>query len=485
MTSLRRRLSAYLLLGVGGLLVATALVLSLVISPWQEGELESTLLAKARALETFTKLRADHVELDFADQFMPEFQALENPEYFELWLGDGSVLKRSNSLRAQKIEGDLLRDVLQTSEVRFQDLDLPDGRRGRLVQIRFEPQVAHQEKVFDEERPRASSPKRHHTVSLVVAKSREDLDRRLRIFHFSLVAVILLLLGAIAVLVNLSLRIGLRPLDEVTQQVQGLDARTLDARLRIPSPPAELLPVIDQLNALLERLQQAFDRERRLSSNVAHELRTPIAELRNLAEVGSNWPDQREMVLQFFDDVRAISMQMEKTVSHLLVLARFDSGLEIVRNTLVHLEEAVDTAWRHQAREAAKKNIVLALDVPTSLTLRTDPDKLELMLLNLLGNAINYSPRESTIRCFAQERDEGIALTVTNPAEHLQQEDVPMLFDRFWRKDPARTGGQHTGLGLALVRAFAELLGIGITVALDNDGCLHFKLIFTGKPDQK
>jgi len=485
MTSLRGRLSAYLLLGVGGLLVATGLVLSLVISHWQEGELEATLLAKARVLETLTKLRPGHVELDFTDAVMPEFQAPENPEYFELWLGDGSVLERSGSLRSGEKNQDLVRDVLQTSEVRFQDLDLPDGRPGRLVQINFEPRVDQQAGLLEEMAPKTSSRSRRHSVNLVVAKSREDLDTRLRNFHLALVCAIPLLLGAIAVLVNISLRIGLRPLDEVTLQVQGLDARTLDARLRISSPPAELLPVIDQLNALLERLQQAFDRERRLSSNVAHELRTPIAELRSLAEVGSHWPDKREMVLQFFDDVHAISLQMEKTVSHLLALARFDSGLEIARKTQVHLEAVVDTAWRHQAREAAKKNIVLALDVPPSLTLRTDPDKLELMLLNLLGNAVGYSPPGSTIRCFAQAQHQGITLTVANPTVHLQQTDLPMLFDRFWQKDPARTGGKHTGLGLALVRAFAELLEIEIAVHLDGAGCLHFKLLFTGETSER
>lgn len=477
MNSLRRRLSVYLLLGVGVLLVATALVQSLVVSSFLERTFDESLRTKAHALESLSKLQGDEATFALTNEALPEFKISEHPEYFQMWRGDGSALTRSQSLRDHPTF-DLPRDVLQDTAERFANLRLPDGRRGRLVQVHFGPAADGALDRGEVTSTQQLQVERHQIVTLVVATGREDLDRQLWIFHLVLAGVVVLLLVVIASLVRLSLSLGLRPLDEMTRQVRGLDARHLGARLKIAAPPAELHPVLDQLNALLERLQEAFDRERRLSSNVAHELRTPIAELRNLAEVGIRWPDKRDMVLQFFEDVRAISLQMEKTVSNLLALARFDSGLEIVRKTPVKMEDVVDSAWRQLARQGATRGIVLATQITPSLTLHTDPDKLELMLLNLLGNAVNYSPENSTIRTFNEEISGRLTLTVANLAERLQPEDLPMLFDRFWRKDPARTGGKHSGLGLALVRAFAELLGIEIAVELDDEKYLHVRLIF-------
>jgi len=157
------------------------------------------------------------------------------------------------------------------------------------------------------------------TAILVVARDREDLDALIRLLNVSFSVVAAVLMAAIAVLVGALLRFGLRPLDEVSRQVETLDAESLDVRIRVPSPPAEIVPVIARLNALLQRLEEAFERERRLSSDVAHELRTPIAELRSIGEVAARWPGNRESVARFFADVREIALQMERIVVHLLL----------------------------------------------------------------------------------------------------------------------------------------------------------------------
>jgi signal transduction histidine kinase len=129
---------------------------------------------------------------------------------------------------------------------------------------------------------------------------------------------------------HLALRVGLRSLDRLTRQVRALDVTSLDTRVDVEAPPEEIAVVVEQVNALLDRLEGGFKRERRLSSDIAHELKTPIAELRSLCAVGARWPEDRVAVRKFFEDAEAIAEQMERIVVHLLALARYDEGREQV-----------------------------------------------------------------------------------------------------------------------------------------------------------
>ena len=154
---------------------------------------------------------------------------------------------------------------------------------------------------------------------------------------------------------------------------------------------------------------------------------------------------------------------------HLLALARSESGVEAVDASRFEIAAAVDSAWRRVAVEARRKGIELRRDVAPALLVETDRGKLELMVTNLLANAVAYCPAGGTVECNARAEVGGTELRVANPAPELDDADLPHLFDRFWRKDTARTGGQHAGLGLTLVQTFADLLGIGVEVALSPE----------------
>ena len=108
--------------------------------------------------------------------------------------------------------------------------------------------------------------------------------------------------------------------------------------------------------------------------------------------------------------------------------------------------------------------------------LQTDPDKLRLILSNLLSNAVEHSRPGTAITCRATVSPEGSFLSLSNYATHLEAEDLAFMFDRFWRKDKARTGGRNVGLGLAIVRAFSDLLGFEIETRLDADHLLTITL---------
>lgn len=469
MRSIRRRLIVSLLVGAGLLVLALGLGASTVVARRLEQEFDQSMLSKARALVTLTKQHGGEVEIDFADEIMPEFEAPSRPEYFQLWLADGTVLERSRSLGSRDLP--LVRDL--SSSAIYRDLRLPDGRPGRMVEIAFVPQQEDDETEIALDP--AAPPGGRLAAVLAMARGRERLDALIRSLYGATLGIALLLMAGIALLVHFAVRSGLTPLEEVGRQVQALDAERLDGRVALQRPVRELSPVVEQLNALLERLEAAFERERRFSSDVAHELRTPVAELRNLAEVGERWPEDREAVVAFFADARSIARQMERTVATLLALARCEGGLEQTEPSVLSVSELLGDAWAALEPEAAARSVRLDLTAPAA-PIVSDREKLHLIVANLLSNAVTYSPSGSTVACTARVNGGTLEITVANPAPHLTPADVPHLFDRFWRKDAARSNGRNAGLGLALARSFATLLGFDLTARLGPDEQLELRL---------
>jgi two-component system sensor histidine kinase QseC len=280
-----------------------------------------------------------------------------------------------------------------------------------------------------------------------------------------------------AVLVRLALRVGLRPLDEIRRQVARLNPSSLTSGVRVRTQTTELAPVVRQLNDLLHRLDAAFLRERQFSSDVAHELRTPLAELRTLTEVGRQWPEDTKAVTQYFADAQAISLHMERLVVSLLTLARCEEGTLQVSPQPINVRELVEASWALVARPAEEKSLAFQCTIPSTYCVTSDRDLLRTVLSNLLHNAVTYSPSQSAIQCVAATEGKAVRLTIRNPTADLTPADLPHIFKRFWRKDPARTAGDHTGLGLAIVQALSDLLHLGVDVALDAEH--HFVIVLS------
>lgn len=471
MRTLRARLFVYVAGGAAGLILLAGALLTWTMAGWLQAEFDRGLEAKVRALVALTEEEAGRIEFDFEPALMPEFADAGAPEYFELWRPDGTLFARSPSfgLSDRALRGALVRGPEPAPAPAFQDLVLPDGRRGRQVRIDFTPRVDVEEAPDGTEEASRPGPGGRPTATLIVARQRERLDADLRRLTVGVGVFALALVLALAGLTHAALGVGLRSLARLTGQVRALDAASLGTRVRVEAPPEEVAVVVEQVNALLDRLEAAFRRERQLSSDVAHELKTPVAELRALCEVGARWPEDREAVRGFFRDAHAIALQMERIVVNLLALARCDEGREPVRTAPVAAAAVVEAAWRPLAGPAAARGLQYRSRVPPDLRLQTDPDKLGLMVANILANAVAYGMPGTTILCTATGTDGRARIRFSNRAENLEPGDLDVMFDRFWRKDPARTDGHHVGLGLALVRALADLLAIEVTTHLDAD----------------
>ncbi len=263
----------------------------------------------------------------------------------------------------------------------------------------------------------------------------------------------------------------------MADQASRIDANSLTARFSVEQLPAELKPIAGRLNDLLGRLSASFERERRFSANLAHELRTPLAELRSQAELALKWPEER--TAENDKTVLEIALQMEALVVRMLALARAEQTHEPTTKERVVLASLVEGLSGSAESTIRARRLKVERTIPSDAVLETDAVRMRSIVANLLENAVNYSREGGAIVVAAELAEDSFAFRVSNPTINLHADDLPRLFERFWRKDSSRTGGTHAGLGLALSRSLAEQIGYTLTAALDEHGVLTMTL--TGK----
>lgn len=245
-----------------------------------------------------------------------------------------------------------------------------------------------------------------------------------------------ILAAASALVVRAVVRRGLRPLSTLVDRAQRIDASSLQLRFPFDDMPAELLPIVLRLNDLLARMESSFARERRFSADVAHELRTPIAELRTLAEVALKWPDDNRHALQ---DALAIALQMESIATGLLTLARCEGSLLPMHPENVSLGALFREVYQPLEAKARAKELTVSLDVPSDAYWLTDRVMLRSIFHNLLFNAVDHSQPASAIKARMERNGAGERLWISNTNTGLSPQDLPHLFDRFWQKESARS----------------------------------------------
>jgi heavy metal sensor kinase len=454
MRSLRSRLLAGTGLGAVLVLAAAGLAVYVLVRARLVAEFDHALADKARSLAILVEQEGDEVEVEFAEHPLREFQAGVRPEYYQLWLLDGTVLARSPSLG----HGNLDRIAGPAHSPACRWVVLPDGRRGRTAGILFHP-------VGEGRRSSRSAASSDPPLTLVVARDTSQVEGTLGHLRLFLGGV-----GAAAVVLSLAVlawvvRSGLRPVSHLAAQIGGLDEGDLGARLDVPDAPAELAPVVERLNDLLGRLERAFAQQKALTADVAHELRTPLAGLQATLEVALSRDRDTDAYRAAMSDCLAICRQTERMVDSLLCLARIDAGEATVHAESVRLHDLLRECWRALADRARGRALQVEWNVDPELALHSDRDKLRLILSNVLDNAVSYADAGGRIWIQAASPDGRIQISVANTGSHLSQDEAERVFERFWRGDEARAAtGVHCGLGLSLCKQLVDLLGGSIHV---------------------
>ena len=271
-----------------------------------------------------------------------------------------------------------------------------------------------------------------------------------------------LLVAAIggAVVVSLGgfslVNLGLAPVRRLASQTRAVSADNLHQRLDSAEQPLELVPLIDQFNALLARIEKAYSQMEGFNADVAHELCTPLATLianNELALLRPEQADIREVLASNLEELHRLT----GIVNDMLFLSQADRGVGARRAPVATLASvAADVLDYH---EAALAEAGLTAKVVGDAHGAFDVPLLRRALSNLLGNATRYASPGSIVQVNLRTTDEGrVLISVTNYGSTIDPEILPQLFDRFFRADPARSHGQSNhGLGLAIVGAIARM----------------------------
>lgn len=458
MKTIRGRLLVTLLSGLALVLVAGGAAVYLLARASLVQQFDEGLQTRAQTIAALVTYEPPR--LVFASGDGPD--AVLDATYFELRTPAGRVLKRSANLGDSALPG----EQPPVGTIVFGDVALPGDGAGRAAWLAFMPRVELDDDDDDDDEAVAPT-EAPEAITVVAAMDRGPIDRALATLLGALLVVGCVVGVAIVVLVAVGVRWGLIPLDRLSQQLGAVDGATISRRLDDGGAPRELVPIYRELNGVLDRVEQTLDRERSFADAAAHELRTPIAELRTIAEVAVRWPDA-ERSTAALKEVLTVGREMEHLVESLLLISRGHATEKTGDGTAV--APIVASCLTRAGPAISAKSLDITVAVDGDGTLGAPHDAVEIIVRNLIDNAVRYTPEAGHISISGAGAANGSpALIVENDPVELSDDDLGRLFEPFWRRDGSRSDRHHVGLGLAVVQQIADAIDLRIDAALVGD----------------
>lgn len=289
--------------------------------------------------------------------------------------------------------------------------------------------------------------------------------------------------AAVALLASwAAVRLGHAPLRRLGHRIRGIGSDELHQRLDPIRMPAELEPLMESFNTMLDRLQQSFERLSNFSADIAHELRTPVTNLRTQTQVALSRTrcaaEYREVMYSSLEELE----RMSRLIGDMLFLAQADHAVATPGAKPVLLVDELHKLFEFFEAWADEKKVELLL-TGSAPPLRGDSSMLRRAIGNLLGNALRYTAAGETVAVRLSSSEGQVRIEVENPGADIPAEHLPHLFDRFYRVDASRShrpgtqsGAEGTGLGLAIVHSIAKAHGGSVAVR-SQGGRTCFSLI--------
>ena len=378
---------------------------------------------------------------------------------------EGRVLARSANLgEAQLPIPPVLRERLAAGETVFETLNGFGEEPTRMVSVPV---------------PQGASGK-GAWLAVQVAGSLDDVNRTVAmasVLFLILGGALLLALGAAGALIT---RRAFGAIDDVVQQAHRIGDANLGERLPHPGTNDEIGRLVDTLNDMLARIEHGMEAQRRFTSDASHELRSPLSRLRTELELALRRPREPaayvETLHSSLEEVESLTLLVEE----LLVLARLDAGQERDAVETVSLNLLAEEAVRRLEPMARERRLELLLEPAQPVAARVARGAASLALANLLDNALKFSPAGTTVRVSLRadvEANEAV-ISVSDHGLGIRGDELPHLFERFYRGATARSDEKTPGLGLglALSQAVVHAHGGRIEAANESGGGARFDM---------
>jgi len=256
---------------------------------------------------------------------------------------------------------------------------------------------------------------------------------------------------------------AIRPIKSISTAAVKIAAGDLSQRIDAADTENELGRLAGVLNSTFARLESAFTRQKQFTSDAAHELRTPVSVILTQAQSTLNRERSPAEYRETIDACLRAAQRMRRLIESLLELARLDAGSEAMKLTRCDLaqsaHECIDTI-----RPIAETRSIRITEKLTPCYCLGDADRISQVIINLLSNAIQYSPEATEISVACQNLSGTALLSVKDQGEGIPEEDLPHIFERFYRVEKSRQAGR-TGLGLAISKTLVEAMGGTIRVS--------------------
>ncbi len=323
-------------------------------------------------------------------------------------------------------------------------------------------------------------------MALVVGRLPNDILSMLAIFRMVMLnsSVLLLVLAGVGgwFLAGRTLE----PVERMAEIARGIGESDLSRRIDVESDD-ELGRLATTLNGMIARLEEAFMKQRRFVADASHELRTPLAVIQAESSLVLEKPRSQEDYRRSLELVSQEVNYMSEIVGKLLVLARSDAGSEPVSIQEVNVANLLSELIQDLEALAQEKGLRLSFDPMDGVTVRGDRVRLRQLFLNILDNALRYTPGGGTITGSVVRRDDQAVVTIGDTGIGIPEEHLPFIFDRFYRVDKVRTDGEGgTGLGLSIATSIARMHGGTIEVESRVGAGSTFRVLLplTGPPSK-
>jgi two-component system sensor histidine kinase QseC len=436
--SLRRRLLALLLGGVLAVWLCTG-AFSYVDAHHEVDELFDAQLAQAA--QTLLAL-SSHEEEDSIEEIRDIAHKYQRRLSFQVWLSDGTLMLRSKHAPKTPL----------TSSEGFSEANGPDGH-WRYFSIWNEG----------------------HTLQVQVGEDHHIRDDLIGHIAWRLLLPALISLPFIALWVWFVIRHALRSLDSIAGQIAARAPQQLQPV--VPDrAPEEIRPLLDSLNKLFQRVDEALSAERRFTADAAHELRTPLAALYAQAQVAQRARDETERT-RSLGELQSGLMRASHLVDQMLQLARLDPESGLPSPVKVDLLPLAESVCAELGNAILDKQIDFSLDTTGPCVVAGQAEWLRVLIRNLVDNAIRYTPSAGRIAVTLAESADGCSLSVCDSGPGIPPQEREAVMQRFHRLDPSAQPG--CGLGLAIVARIVELHGARLSLMdAEREGGLQVRVSF-------
>ena len=300
---------------------------------------------------------------------------------------------------------------------------------------------------------------------LLVAMSQEEAILVLGNLRKVLMIAFPLVLGVVFLAARFIAGRSIKPVSNVIYTANQITQENLSERIALPSNQDELTMLVVTINDLLDRIENAVEREKQFTSDASHELRTPLAVMKGTLEVLIRKPRSSQ---EYVDKVNYCIHEIDRMnhlVDQLLLLARWESQQASLKRTMFDLPVLIDNVIQRQQPNIREKQLCVQLNVDQSYEVYADPYLVDVILENLLSNAIKYSNPQQCITIHVARENQRTVCTLRDEGLGMKKEELTKVFDRFYRSE----AGKHpqvrgTGLGLSIAQRMCHLLKIDLSV---------------------